>query len=78
MSSSPSLPFQVGRFLMTPLVRAKASGRFVSALSIRNGQGRQTSDRVYTFLPDFPCADSALTYAAAQGRYWLLNPASLA
>ena len=32
----------------------------------------------YTFKPEFKTQDSALMYAAAQGRYWLLNPASLA
>jgi len=47
-------------------------------LSIRRGQGSQTHDRVYTFKPEFKTQDSALMYAAAQGRYWLLNPASLA
>lgn len=78
MSTLSSLPFTVGKFLITPLTRSAAAGRFVASLSIRRGQGTQTHDRVYTFKPEFTSQDSALTYAAAQGRYWLLNPASLA
>jgi hypothetical protein len=78
MSSISSLPFTVGKFLITPLTRTDVAGRFIASLSIRRGQGTQTNDRVYTFKPEFNNPDSALTYAAAQGRYWLLNPASLA
>ena len=78
MSSISSLSFNVGKFLITPLTRSDAAGRFVASLSIRRGQGSQTHDKVYTFKPEFTNQDSALTYAAAQGRYWLLNPASLA
>lgn len=78
MSSISSLPFTVGKFLITPLTRSATAGRFIALLSIRRGQGTQTNDRVYTFKPEFACQDSALMYAAAQGRYWLINPASLA
>ncbi|MDI9332520.1 MAG: hypothetical protein QM527_14665 [Alphaproteobacteria bacterium] len=78
MSLSSSLPFTVGKFLITPLTRSVAAGRFVATLSIRRGQGTQTHDRIYTFTPDFACRDSALMYATAQARYWLINPASLA
>ena len=78
MSSMSSLPFTVGKFLITPLSRSDTAGRFIASLSIRRGQGTQTHDRIYTFKPEFTNKDSALTYAAAQGRYWLLHPASLA
>lgn len=77
MSSFSSLPFTVGKFLITPLIRSKNTGRFSAALSIRRGRGTQTHDRVYTFKPEFTSRDGALVYAAAQGRYWMLNPASL-
>ncbi|MBP9941294.1 MAG: hypothetical protein KBF33_07840 [Comamonas sp.] len=46
-------------------------------LSIQRGQGRQQLDRVYTFKPEFKTQDSALMYAAVQGRHWLLDPTSL-
>jgi len=78
MSAVSSLPFTVGKFHITPLSRAHAAGGFVASLSIRRGRGAQTHDRVYTFTPEFSSHDSALMYAAAQGRYWLINPASLA
>jgi hypothetical protein len=78
MPSIAYLPFTVGQFLITPLTRSAQAGRFVASLSIRRGKGSQTHDRIYTFKPEFATQDSALTYAAAQGRYWLLNPASLA
>jgi hypothetical protein len=78
MSSFCSLPFTLGKFRITPQSRSDANGRFVASLSIRRGQGRQSNDRVYTFTPLFSTEDSALSYAATQGRYWLINPASFA
>jgi hypothetical protein len=78
MTSFFSLPFTVGKFLITPLTRTDPSGQHSASLSIRRGAGSQTLDKVYTFAPRFTCQESALLYAAAQGRYWLLNPASLA
>ena len=70
-------PFAVGEFRITPLSRSHGEGQHTALLSIRRGKGSQTHDRVYTFKPEFKTQDSALMYAAAQGHYWLLNPASL-
>jgi hypothetical protein len=70
--------FSLGGFRITPLSRSDGTGHHTALLSIRRGKGSQTHDRVYTFKPEFKTQDSALMYAAAQGRYWLLNPASLA
>lgn len=78
MTSIFSLPFTVGKFLITPLTRHHSAGHHTASLSIRRGKGAQTNDRVYTFTPEFKTQESALLYAAAQGRYWLINPASLA
>ncbi len=77
MSFDTTHPFAVGEFRITPLSRSHGAGHHTALLSIRRGQGSQTHDRVYTFKPEFKTQDSALMYAAAQGRYWLLNPASL-
>ena len=77
MSSISSRPFAVGKFRITPLSRSHEGGHHTASLSIRSGKGTQTHDRIYTFKPEFKTQDSALMYAAAQGRYWLLNPASL-
>jgi hypothetical protein len=77
MSSNSSLPFSDGRFRITPLTRQHPAGHHTASLSIRRGKGTQTHDRIYTFKPEFPSSDSALMYAALQGRNWLINPASL-
>ena len=77
MSFSSTYPFAVGDFRITPLSRLQDAGHHTALLSIRTGQGSQTHDRVYTFKPEFKTQHSALMYAAAQGRYWLINPASL-
>ena len=78
MSFASTHPFAVGEFRITPISRSHGAGHHTALLSISRGTGRQTHDRVYTFKPEFSTQDSALLYAAAQGRYWLLNPASLA
>lgn len=77
MSFVSTHPFSLGDFRITPLSRSNGSDQHTPLLSIQSGQGSQTHDRVYTFKPEFKTQDSALMYAAAQGRYWLLNPASL-
>lgn len=78
MSFVSSHPFAVGNFRITPLSRSHDAGHHTALLSVRRGEGAQTYDRVYTFKPEFKSQDSALMYAAAQGRYWLINPAALA
>ncbi|MEN9903603.1 MAG: hypothetical protein RLZZ555_168 [Pseudomonadota bacterium] len=78
MSSVSTHPIAVGNFRITPLSRSHDTGHHTALLSIRRGKGSQTYDRIYTFKPEFETQDSALVYAAAQGRYWLRNPASLA
>ena len=78
MSFVSSHPFAAGNFRITPLSRSHDAGHHTAVLSIRRGQGSQTNDRVYTFKPEFKSQDSALMYAAAQGRHWLTHPDSLA
>lgn len=78
MSFDSTHPFAAGEFTITPLSRSHGTGHHTAVLSIRRGKGTQTHDRVYTFKPEFKTQDGALMYAAAQGRHWLVNPASLA
>jgi hypothetical protein len=78
MFKKEAAPFSAGKFLITPLSRLVQGGAFTASLSIRRGQGRQTHDRIYTFKPEFATRDSALMYAAAQGRDWLVNPTAFA
>ena len=70
--------FKAGKFLITPLSRSCHNGRFIASLSVRRGAGTQTHDKVFSFHPEFESAESALTYAAVQGRYWLINPKAFA
>jgi hypothetical protein len=69
-------PFALGEFRITPLSRSHGTDHHTALLSIRTSGGRQTRDRVHAFEPAFKTRESALMYAAVQGRYWLLNPAS--
>ncbi|NLX17441.1 MAG: hypothetical protein GXY45_10810 [Ramlibacter sp.] len=77
MSFDSIRPFSAGRLQLTPLSRSQGTDHHTAVLSIRQGQGSQTHDRVFTFKAQFPTRHDALMYAAAQGRQWLLNPASL-
>ncbi len=74
MSSAVPRAFAAGKFHITPLARLHAGGHHTASLSIRRGKGSQTHDRVYTFKPAFKTHESALMYATALGRYWLINP----
>ena len=71
--STAFAPFAIGKLLFTPLTRSVRGGHFTASLSIRRGQGSQTHDSVYTFKPEFSNRDSALAYAAQQGRDWLCS-----
>ena len=78
MSNHRFQPFQAGKFLITPFIRDVREGGFAAALSVRRGQGSQAHDHVYAFSPTFDDRESALMYAAVQGRYWLINRSAFA
>jgi hypothetical protein len=59
--------FSVGKYLVSPLIRATESGRYMASVSIRNGM----HDRVLRFVPEFSTRESALDYAVVEGRSWL-------
>jgi hypothetical protein len=65
----------VGRFVLSPITRQTANGRFSAALSIRSGQGSATHDRVYRFVPLFDSAQAAAHYAMDQGQSCLRQAA---
>ena len=70
---------EVDIIITTALIPGKPAPKLITKeMAIKSGQGSQTHDRVYTFKPEFKTQDCALMYAAAQGRNWLVNPASLA
>ena len=60
--------FQLGKYLISPLSRPAADGRYASAVSIKSGHGQATHDRVLRFVPTFDTAQQALRFAAVQGE----------
>lgn len=78
MTTHTNSAFTAGKFLITPMTRSCQNGHYIASLSVRRGQKSQTHDKVYSFHPEFDSADSALTYAAVQGRQWLINPKTFA
>lgn len=67
--------FALGKYLISPLARMSAPGIYHASVSIRSGHGRASHDRVFRFLPQFSSLESACSYAAEQGRAWVVSPA---
>ena len=67
MNTTLEKAFSVGKYLVSPLTRRTDSGRYMASVSIRNGM----HDRVLRFVPEFSSRESALQYAATEGRHWL-------
>ncbi len=64
---------EVGRFLVSPMIRSDGEGRFVASVSIRSGRGMSSVDRVMRFTPLFDCRHDAWRYAEDEGRAWALR-----
>ncbi|MBL8363453.1 MAG: hypothetical protein JNN18_23410 [Rubrivivax sp.] len=64
-------PFQIGRYLVSPLTRPAECGRHRAAVSIRSGAGSMTHDRVMRFVPLFDTPDQATCFAVDQALAWL-------
>ena len=69
-------PFQVGKYLVSPLTRPIEGGGFAAAVSIRSGAGSMTHDRVMRFVPVFDTHDQATRFASEQALAWLGQTAS--
>lgn len=59
-------PLQVGKYLVSPLVRRDPHGRFLASVSIRSGRSSMTQDRLMRFTPIFDSSDEAARFATAQ------------
>lgn len=70
-----STPFQVGKYLVSPLTRLDADGGYTASVSIRSGRGSATHDRVFRFVPSFKSRREAARYASRQGLAWVKAPA---
>lgn len=64
-------PHQVGKYLVSPLVRAVENGWFASSVSIRSGSGTATTDRVLRLASLFRCADQAACSARDEALRWI-------
>jgi hypothetical protein len=67
-------PRKVGKYLVSPLVKASENGWFISSVSIRSGTGSGTTDRVLRLTRLFRCAKEATTYAHAEALQWISTP----
>lgn len=66
-----SIPFQVGKYLVSPLTRRAVCGRYAASVSIRSGRGSMTHDRVLRLLPLFNSSEEAARHASAEGLAWI-------
>lgn len=62
---------EVGRYLVSPMIKPHAEGGFAASVSIRSGSGMASHDRVLRFVPRFPSRRAALRYATDEGLAWV-------
>jgi hypothetical protein len=61
----------VGKYLISPLVKAMENGWFACSVSIRSGSGSGTSDRVVRLTKLFQSQLQAAEYALQEGLQWI-------
>jgi hypothetical protein len=69
--SASSRAQNVGKYLISPLIKVLENGWFASSVSIRSGSGSGTTDRVLRMTRTFGCADEAAAYAHAEALRWI-------
>lgn len=62
---------EVGKYLVSPMIKTQADGSFAASVSIRSGRGMASHDRVMRFTPVFRSQRAALNYATAEGLAWV-------
>ena len=62
---------EVGKYLVSPMIKTDPDGRFAASVSIRSGRGQASHDRVMRFSPRFLSQRAALRYATAEGLAWV-------
>jgi len=65
---------EVGKYLVTPLIKLSANGWFAGCVSIRSGSESATTDRVLRLTRLFRCAKEAAHYAHAEALRWIGVP----
>lgn len=68
---APAEARTVGKYLVSPLVRALEDGWFATSVSIRSGSGSGTTDRVLRLTALFRCAREAAAHAHAEALRWI-------
>jgi hypothetical protein len=68
----------VGKYLVSPLAKQQAEGRYAASVSIRSGQGSATHDRVLRFSGLFDSAAAAVHYATEHALGWIHERSSRA
>lgn len=62
---------EVGRYLVSPMIKPHADGGFAASVSIRSGTGMASHDRVLRFVPRFESRRAAIRYATTEGLAWV-------
>lgn len=61
----------VGKYLISPLIKALENGWYACSVSIRSGTGSSTTDRVVRLTRLFRNRPAAADYARAEGLQWI-------
>jgi hypothetical protein len=61
----------IGKYLISPLPKRLDNGDWAVSVSIRSGQGRGTTDRIFRLTPLFASPLAAAEYAIAEARQWI-------
>ena len=67
----PAQPQQIGKYLVSPLIKTMDDGWFASSVSIRSGSGSGTTDRVLRLTRLFRCTTEAARFAHAEALNWI-------
>lgn len=64
-------PRTVGKYLVSPVIKALENGWFAGSVSIRSGAGTGMTDRVLRLTRLFRCSRQAAAYADAEAVQWI-------
>lgn len=78
MQESIHRPLTVGKYLISPLIKALENGWYACSVSIRSGSGRGTTDRVLRLTRLFRDPLAAADYARGEGLQWIGAPRAVA
>lgn len=62
---------EIGKYLVSPLVKQLQDGHYVASVSIRSGRGSATHDRVLRLVPRFDNRQAAVRYATDHALAWI-------